>query len=79
MLNAEWYDPQACITRPFFIQFYPFDGAIDIVSSDKHLKMCVLAVRYKAKAAVPEADQASVSDAAESALELRADDLHAAV
>ena len=33
VLNAEWYDPQACITRPFFIQFYPFDGAIDIVSS----------------------------------------------
>ena len=31
VLNAEWYDTQACIVRTFFIQFYPFDGAIDIV------------------------------------------------
>ena len=32
VLNAEWFDQQACLNRQFYIQYYPSDGAIDIVS-----------------------------------------------
>ena len=38
VLHAEWFDQQACINRPFYIQYYTFDGAIDIVSVEKYLK-----------------------------------------
>jgi nucleoside-diphosphate kinase len=33
VLVAEWYDTQACMLKGFFLQYFPFDGSIDIFDS----------------------------------------------
>ena len=78
VLNAEWYDAQACITRPFFIQYYPFDGAIDIVSLTRERDLTVI-VRCQAKENVSEKNAFAASNGEIASYRFDPDYFHTAV